>query len=476
MSDERPPIVPVVLSGGSGTRLWPVSRERQPKQLLAMVGDRSMIHATIERVASLPGVRPPTVVTNAGHAVAVERSLRDAGYTDATLILEPIGRNTAPAVAVASIVALERGEDPLILVLPADHVIAHTEAFAAAVETAAAAAEQGYLVTFGIAPTSPETGYGYIRSGEPLDGPILRIDEFKEKPDPETAAAYVASGEYSWNSGMFMFRASRYLEELESFRPEVARASRAAVEAATRIGHEIALDTGAFAACPSDSIDYAVMEHTDCGAVLPIDPGWSDVGSWSSLWEIADKDEAGNARLGDVLVVDTRDSYLRGSDRIVAVIGMESVVVVDTPDALLVTSMDAAQGVKDVVDRLKAQSRSEVTSNGTEFEPWGVARLVDAAPGHRTHLVQIDPSAAIPPHTLDGRSEHWQVVSGQATITVGEETTICDVGASIHVPQGAVQAIENTGETPLRLIRISVDTHIDSDVMKAFAWRRGQWT
>jgi mannose-1-phosphate guanylyltransferase/mannose-6-phosphate isomerase len=475
MNDDRPPIVPVILSGGSGTRLWPVSRERQPKQLLPIVDDRSMIHATIERVTSLPDVRPPIVVTNTAHAIAVERSLKDAGYTDATVILEPLGRNTAPAVAVASIVALGDGDDPLILVLPADHVISEVGVFADAVETAAPAAAKGYLVTFGISPTSPETGYGYIRSGEPLEGPILRIDEFKEKPDAETAARYVASGEYSWNSGMFLFRASSYLEELESFRPELSRASRTAVESGVRTGHEIALDTGAFAACPSDSIDYAVMEHTDCGAVLPIDPGWSDVGSWSSLWEIAERDDAGNARIGDVLALDTTDSYLRGSERVVAVIGLDSVVVVDTPDAVLVGSMDAIQGVKDVVERLKAANRHEIVSNGTEFEQWGVARLLDATPGHRTHLVQVDPLACIPPHTLDGRSEHWQVVSGQAEITVGSDTTVCDVGASIHVPAGAVQAIENPGETALMLIRISVDTHVDNEVMQAFARRRGQW-
>jgi len=413
------------------------------------------------------------VVTNVGHRIPVQRALRAAGSGDATVILEPFGRNTAPAVAAAALEVIESRGDELLLVLPADHAISDVTAFAEAIDTAAVAAADGYLVTFGITPTSPETGYGYIRSGDHLVGSILRIEEFKEKPDPETASAYLASGRYSWNSGMFIFRASRYLEELESFRPDIASASRSAWESGSRTGNELLLDAEAFRSCPTESIDFAVMEHTDGGAVLPIDPGWSDVGSWASLWEIATKDDDGNAVIGDVLAIDTHGSYIRASERLIATVGVDDVVIVDTPDALLVTTRQSSQDVKLAVDRLRASQRKEVMSNDTEYEPWGTARLIGESPGHRAHLVIVDPGASIPERSVDETSHHWHVVGGIGEFIVdGTRTTVAS-GSSVYVSPGSSHAIDNTTVDLLMLIRLSVDTVVEEDELRSFAAKEG---
>lgn len=354
------PIVPVILSGGMGTRLWPASRRTMPKQLLNLVDDRSLIRATIDRVASVSPDTTPIIVTNAGHAGAIEQDLHLSGSVDPVLILEPVGRNTAPAVAVAAHEIIATRGDSLMIVLPSDHTISNEAAFTAAIEQAAQAALDGYLVTFGITPSHAETGYGYIKIGDAISDATSLVSEFREKPDEGTAESYVASGDYLWNSGMFLFTASKFLEELRLHAPDIAASACKAYADSTRDGARISLNAEAFSSCRSDSIDYAVMESTTSAAVVPTDPGWNDVGSWASLWTISDKDTDGNVTVGNVELANVRDSYVRGDDRLIAVIGLDDVVIVDTPDALLVTTRDKAQDVKSIVDRLQADNRPEL--------------------------------------------------------------------------------------------------------------------
>jgi mannose-1-phosphate guanylyltransferase/mannose-6-phosphate isomerase len=353
-------IVPVILSGGMGTRLWPASRRSKPKQLLNLIDDRSLITATVDRIEAIsPGVTP-IVVTNADHASAIEQDMHATGRNDPVLILEPVGRNTAPAVAVAALEIIATRGDRLMIVLPSDHTIADEEAFRAAIEPASLVARDEYLVTFGITPSHAETGYGYIKVGEAISDSVAMVSAFREKPDEETAEEYVASGDYLWNSGMYVFLASTYLHELRLHAPDIAASAQQAYEKSTRNGTRINLDSRAFSACRSDSIDYAVMEPTTSAAVVPTDPGWDDVGSWASLWSISDKDHVGNVTVGDVELADVTDSYIRGGDRLIAVVGLDDVVIIDTQDALLVTTRERAQDVKTIVDRLQEGNRPEL--------------------------------------------------------------------------------------------------------------------
>lgn len=356
----RETIVPVILSGGMGTRLWPASRRTMPKQLLDLVDGRSLIRATVDRFGSVSPGTAPIIVTNASHAGAIEQDLHLSGWDDPALILEPVGRNTAPAVAVAAHEIIATRGDSLMMVLPSDQTIADEAAFAEAIEHAAQVALEGYLVTFGITPSHGETGYGYIRVGEAISDAAALVAEFREKPDGDTADSYVASGNYLWNSGMFLFTASRYLEELQLHAPDIAASAERAYSGSTRDGSRISLDDESFSACRSDSIDYAVMESTTSAAVVPTDPGWNDIGSWASLWAISEKDGEGNVTVGDVELTDVTGSYIRGGDRLIAVVGLEDVVIVDTPDALLVIDKGKAQDVKGIVDRLMADNRPEV--------------------------------------------------------------------------------------------------------------------
>ncbi len=362
---EQPQVVPVLMSGGSGTRLWPSSRADRPKQFLPLVDDRTLIRATIDRLRGLEA-DSPLIVANADHAPLVRNELESAGHDGNRVILEPLGRNTAPAAAVAALELTADGADPLMLLLPADHVIEDEDAFRAATRHACQLADAGKLVTFGIVPDRPETGYGYIRAGGSIDGTARVVAEFVEKPDAATAASYLASGNYLWNSGMFVFRCSDYLQALGRFAPEILQSCEATLLRSRR-DDGLYLDAELFSATPSDSIDYAVMENTSDGAVVPLDAGWSDVGSWTALHDIAEADEQGNVIIGDVATVDTADSYIRADGRLVAVAGLENIVVVDTPDALLVTTLDRAQLVKDIVDKLKHEGRGEVDrSTGSE--------------------------------------------------------------------------------------------------------------
>jgi mannose-1-phosphate guanylyltransferase/mannose-6-phosphate isomerase len=412
-------LIPVILSGGSGTRLWPLSREAHPKQFLPLLGDRSLLQMTWLRLAGLPGMSAPLVVANEEHRFLVAEQLREVGATPAALILEPVGRNTAPAIAVAALRALADGGDPVLLVLPSDHVIADEAAFRAAIQQVLPAAEAGELVTFGIVPTAPETGYGYINAA--AGEGVRRVLRFVEKPDAATAAGYVASGEYFWNSGMFAFRASRYLEELQRSRPAMVGAAREALDKAVRDVDFLRLDKVAFSASPSDSIDYAVMESTERATVLPIDVGWNDVGSWSALWSVVEQDGDGNAHRGDVIARDCRNTLAMSEKRLVALIGLDDVVVVDTDDALLVARRDRVQEVKEIVSALKAGKRPQATWHRKVYRPWGSYDGIDSGERFQVKRIIVKPGASLSLQMHHHRAEHWIVVKGTARVTNGDK-------------------------------------------------------
>lgn len=414
-----------------------------------------MITETIDRAGAVVGTTDPIVVGAAALDAPTERATRDASRSPRLTILEPFGRNTAPAVAMA---ALASNGDDLLLVLPADHVITATDRFEAAVSAGATLAERGHLVTFGITPTAPETGYGYIRAGTPLGEAGFEIDEFKEKPDLETATAYVASGDFSWNSGMFLLRAGTYLEELKAHQPDIAEAAARTWEASNDGSPVIHLDPDSFGTCRSMSIDHAVMEHSDRGAVIPADLGWSDVGSWQSLWEIAAKDDDGNALVGDVVSTDLTNSYVRGDSRLVAVAGLESVVIVDTPDALLVGSLASSQDVRTLVDELRASGRKEAVHDRTRFEPWGTVTTVAEGSGFRVDELTIDPGGTPGRAHADTSLVVLQVVAGTASVGVEGTDRTVQAGDAFHVPQGRAHSIRNDRRDPLRVRVITVDT------------------
>ncbi len=461
-------IVPVILSGGVGTRLWPASRKLQPKQLLPLVDDRSMIAATADRIRALTTGIDPIIVTNVDHADAIRREMLRSGYPETRLLLEPVGRNTAPAVAVAAYEIIDTFGDRLMLVLPADHAITDETAFASAVEEAADCAAAGYLLTFGITPSGPETGYGYIRRGKPITDRVARVAEFVEKPDAGTAAAYVESGEYLWNSGMFLFKASRYVEELEQHAPDIAAASRRAYDNAERKNATVLLDEEAFTSCRADSIDYAVMERTSRAAVVPTDPGWSDVGSWTSLWEIGDKDDDGNVLVGDTVTEGVTNSYIRSAGRLVAAVGVDRTIVVDTPDAVLVAGMDAAQDVKAIVEQLEAAGRREYETDTTVHRPWGQFRTIDQGPGYRVLHLWLDPGGKTSMKQHEHRSEHWLVIRGVARITTDTATRLVPTRESVYIPPGEIHRLENPGDDVLEVIEIDIGSYVGEDDIKRF--------
>lgn len=457
-------ILPVILSGGSGTRLWPLSRESYPKQFLPLTGEDSLLQATWKRVAQLTSCRP-IVVGNVDHRFMIAEQLREAGVTPASILLEPVGRNTAPAIAVAALEATRAGEDALLLVLPSDHLIQQVEQFHAAVRAAAAPAEAGQLVTFGVVPTAPETGYGYIKAADG-SGPRA-VERFVEKPDIDTARAYVGSGQYYWNSGMFLIRASRYLEELERLAPLMLNACRTALERARRDEDFVRLDSDAFAACPADSIDYAVMEHTPHAAVVPLDAGWSDVGSWGALWEVSPKDANGNAHRGDVIAIDCRNTYAHGQ-RLITLIGLEDVVVVETDDALLVGRRDQLQKVKDLVGTLKSDGRSHAVWHRKVYRPWGAYDSIDAGERFQVKRITVKPGGSLSLQMHHHRAEHWIVVSGTARVTRGEEVLLLTENQSTYIPLGVVHRLENPGKLPLEMIEVQSGSYLGEDDIVRF--------
>ncbi|MCO5735825.1 MULTISPECIES: mannose-1-phosphate guanylyltransferase/mannose-6-phosphate isomerase [Stenotrophomonas maltophilia group] len=457
-------IVPVILSGGSGTRLWPLSRAAYPKQFLPLVGDDTMLQATWKRVASIAGAAP-IVVANQEHRFMAAEQLRECKVLPQALILEPVGRNTAPAIAIAALQALANGEDALLLVLPSDHVVRNEAAFHAAVKQAAIAAEGGKLVTFGIVPTAPETGYGYIKAA--VGEGVRAVDRFVEKPNLATAEQYVASGEYFWNSGMFLFKASRYLGELETLQPTILAACRQALDKAARDNDFIRLDAEAFAASPNDSIDYAVMEKTADAAVVPLDAEWNDVGSWSALWEVSDKDADGNACHGDVIVLDCKDSYAYGN-RLIAMVGLQDVVVVETDDAVFVGHKDRVQDVKEIVGRIKRDGRSEAAAHRKVYRPWGAYDSIDNGARFQVKRITVRPGATLSLQMHHHRAEHWIVVSGTAEVTRGEEVILLSENQSTYIPLGVTHRLKNPGKLPLELIEVQSGSYLGEDDIVRF--------
>ncbi len=459
-------LIPVLLSGGSGSRLWPLSREAHPKQFLPLVGDNTLLQDTWLRLRGLPGASAPIVVANEEHRFLVAEQLQQIGVKPAALILEPVGRNTAPAIAVAALQAMADGSDPVLVILPSDHVIRDEMAFREAIVAVLPAAEAGRLVTFGIVPSGPETGYGYIKAaaGEGVR-PVAR---FVEKPDLATAQQYVASGEYFWNSGMFAFRASRYLEELAKTQPAMVESARSALAKARRDVDFLRLDREAFAACPSDSIDYAVMEKTDAASVLPIDVGWNDVGSWSALWEVSPQDDDGNAHRGDVVAINCRNTLAMSERRMVALIGLDDVVVVDTDDALLVARKEHVQQVKDIVNGLKKDKRPQATWHRKVYRPWGNYDSIDNGERFQVKRIVVKPGAALSLQMHHHRAEHWIVVTGTARVTCDDKVFMLSENQSTYIPLGSKHRLENPGVVPVELIEVQSGSYLGEDDIVRF--------
>ena len=461
------------MAGGSGTRLWPLSREGYPKQFLALEGESTMLQETIARLAGLTDAKP-LVISNEAHRFLVAEQLRQVNALGGNILLEPVGRNTAPAIALAALQAVQAGNDSLLLVLAADHVIRDAEAFRAAIRTALPHAEAGALVNFGIVATSPETGYGYIRKGDAVGEGAFQVAAFVEKPDRATAETYLASGSYVWNSGLFLFRASRYLEELRQHRPDILTACEAAL-ASPRVDMDfIRVDEAAFRACPDDSIDYAVMEKTDRAVVVSMDAGWSDVGAFASLWDVLPKDAAGNASRGDVMLQDCTNSLVFAENGLVAAVGLRDAVVVQTKDAVLVAPKDRAQEVKQIVARLKAEGRTEHQLHREVYRPWGKYDSVDAGTRYQVKRITVKPGAKLSVQMHHHRAEHWIVVSGTARVTLDGVERLLTENQSIYLPVGAVHALENPGKLPLELIEVQVGGYLGEDDIVRFEDRYGR--
>jgi len=458
-------IHPVILSGGSGTRLWPMSRTLYPKQLLSLLGQDSLLQQTVRRVADRQGFAAPLLVANEEHRFIIAEQLREIAAVPRALLLEPVGRNTAPAACIAALALTEAEPDLLMLVMPSDHTIGDLAAFADAVEGAATAARAGALVSFGITPQRAETGYGYIRRGSELDGAkgVFAVAEFVEKPGPEQAQAYVASGEHSWNSGMFLFPARVYLDELERLRPDMVAACRDALATAQRDSDFVRLGREAFAGCDSDSIDYAVMEHTRRAAVVPVSMGWSDIGSWDALWEMGDKDQHGNSIEGNVVAEDARNCYLRSEAGLVAAIGIEDLVVVSTADAVMVAPRNRTQDVKKLVARLVKDRRDEADALPTVHRPWGT--FTSLHNGHRVQVkhIMVKPGGKLSLQMHHHRAEHWVVVQGTARIRRGDQETMLSEDQSTYIPIGTAHRLENPGKIPLHLIEVQSGSYLGED-------------
>ncbi|WP_333608251.1 mannose-1-phosphate guanylyltransferase/mannose-6-phosphate isomerase [Arsukibacterium sp.] len=472
-------MIPVILSGGSGTRLWPLSRAKKPKQFLSLVNEKSLLQNTLLRLKGLPELASPIVVCNEDHRFMVAEQLRELAMPCASIMLEPVGRNTAPAIALAALQALQLQQDPLLLVLAADHVIKDIPAFHQAVLQAVPAAEAGKLVTFGIVPTSAHTGYGYInRSAQPLAAftpePIYQVTEFKEKPAAALAEQYLQSGYYYWNSGMFLFKASSLLAELRQFAPDIVAACELAMSKANTDLDFVRVDSSSFASSPSDSIDYAVMEKSANSVMVPLAAGWSDIGSWDALWEVMAKDASGNACRGDVLLEETSDSYINAEEKLVVVIGLSDVIVVETKDAVLVSSKQAITQVKNIVARLQKYGRSEVELHREVFRPWGKYDSVDQGNRYQVKHITVKPGAKLSVQKHHHRAEHWVVVSGTALVRNGDREFMVTENESTFIPIGVVHSLENPGKIPLELIEVQSGSYLGEDDIVRFEDKYGR--
>jgi mannose-1-phosphate guanylyltransferase/mannose-6-phosphate isomerase len=476
MANTTVVIVPVILAGGMGTRLWPLSREHYPKQLMPVTGgEHSLLQLTAMRLSGIPDASRPIVVCNEDHRFMVAAQLQLDSLRPSVILLEPIGRNTAPAAAVAAFEASKDGSDRVLLVMPSDHIVQDHEAFRSAVELGRGLASSGHIVTFGIKPDRAATGYGYIKIGPAMDGDnpqaedgggVYRIDEFVEKPDQERASHYLAARNYVWNSGMFMFKSSVYLKELERLSPKMFEACREAYEKARHDLDFLRLDTRSFTSCPSDSIDYAVMERTSTGAVVPIDVGWSDVGSWSSLHELRDRDNQGNVLVGDVVAEDVRNCYLHSTNRLVAALGIDNQVVVETKDAILVAATDRVQDIKLLVSKLRDENREEAVAHCKVYRPWGHYECIDGGDRFHVKRLTVNPGASLSLQLHYHRAEHWVVVKGTARITAGEKVSLLSEDQSTYIPWGTKHRLENPGKIPLELIEIQTGSYLGEDDIK----------
>ena len=460
-------ITPVLLCGGVGSRLWPVSRQGRPKQYLNLIGDTSMLQQTLTRIGAIAQTAP-IIVCNEEHRFLVAEQVRQLGLTSPTIILEPEGKNTAPAIALAAIAASASDPEVNLLVLPADHYVGKPAALIDAIEKAASASSQGKLVTFGLVPSRAETGYGYIKRGEALATDVSVLEQFVEKPDQPTAEGYIASGDYVWNSGMFMFTAARYLESLGEFQPEMADVCERAMAQAERDMDFIRPDAEVFATCASDSIDYAVMEHTPEGAVVSLDCGWSDIGAWSALWEVGDQDSAGNVTQGDVVLNKTQNSYVRSQSRLVTTTGVKDLVVVETADAVMVADRRAVQDVKDIVSSLRKSNRSEANIHQRVFRPWGSYESLTSGDGFQVKRLMVNPGQQLSLQMHNHRAEHWVVVRGTAVVVNGETELTLSADQSTYIPVGAKHRLSNPGPDVLELIEVQSGSYLGEDDIVRF--------
>ncbi|EOQ48446.1 TPA: mannose-1-phosphate guanylyltransferase/mannose-6-phosphate isomerase [Citrobacter braakii] len=462
-------LLPVIMAGGTGSRLWPMSRELYPKQFLRLYGQRSMLQETVLRLDDVDA-REPVVICNQEHRFLVAEQLRQINKLSHNIILEPVGRNTAPAIALAALSAIENGDDPILLVLAADHIINNKPAFHQAVKSAFKFAMQGRLVTFGIVPTGAETGYGYIHRGQEEvlgENIAYQVSRFVEKPNKETAESYLASGEYYWNSGMFMFRAKKYLEELEKFRPDILESCKAAIRGCKDSDEFIKIDRDLFIACPDESVDYAVMEKTTDAVVVGLDADWSDVGSWSALWEVSPKDKKGNVLTGDTFMHNANNCYINTDEKLVAAIGVDNLVIINTKDAVLVVDKDQVQDVKKVVEYLKANHRSEYKRHREIYRPWGRCDVVVQTERFNVNRITVKPGAAFSMQMHHHRTEHWVVLSGTGEVTIKDQKFLLTENQSTFIPIGAQHRLENPGKIPLELLEIQSGSYLgDDDIIR----------
>lgn len=460
-------VLPVIMAGGTGSRLWPMSRELYPKQFLRLYGEQSMLQETVTRLKGLY-TQEPLVICNEEHRFLAAEQLRQINQLSNNIILEPVGRNTAPAITLAALRAIDDGCDPLLLVLAADHVIENPAAFHQAVQSAIPFAEQGKLVTFGIVPTGPETGYGYIQRGIEFNnnsGPVFRVQSFVEKPDLPTALKYLESGDYYWNSGMFLFRAERFLEEMTKFRPDILNACLKAIETSQPDEQQnfIRVDKESFIACPNESVDYAVMEKTTDAIVVPLDVGWNDVGSWAALWEVNDKNMEGNAITGDVFTHNTSNCYINTDEKLVAAVGVDNLVIINTKDAVLVIDKSQGQDVKEVVEFLKENKRREYRVHRESYRPWGRNDIVVRALRYHVNRITVKPGGRFSLQMHHHRAEHWVILSGTAKIVLNGETYLLTENQSTFIPIGAQHMLENPGKIPLEILEIQSGSYIEDD-------------
>jgi mannose-1-phosphate guanylyltransferase/mannose-6-phosphate isomerase len=474
-------IFPIIMAGGTGTRLWPLSRSNYPKQFIPLCGEHSMLQETLLRLKGL-NHQPPMIICNEDNRFITAEQVKQLHIANTQILLEPVGRNTAPAIALAAFTAVANGDDPLLLVLAADHVIQNVAAFHAAVAQATVLAEAGKLVTFGIVPTQAETGYGYIRRGEVVAGGATSASEqqtyavaaFVEKPNAETAQSYLQSGEYYWNSGMFLFKASRYLAELNQHRPDIYQACQKAVTELTADLDFIRINKEAFTACPDDSIDYAVMEKTKDAVVVPLDAGWNDVGGFAALWQVAAKDAQNNVLRGEVFSHNSHDMYVHSDDKMIATVGVNDLVIVNTKDAVLVAHKDYTQDVKHIVNQLKAANRTEVNFHREVYRPWGKYDSVDNGQRFQVKRITVKPGAKLSVQMHHHRAEHWIVVAGTALVTIDGKDQYLSENQSVYIPITAVHALENPGKVPLELIEVQSGSYLGEDDIVRFSDKYGR--